>query len=320
MSFTFLSFGAGQDSTDLLYEICEDPKFRERYNIDLNEFAVIMSPTGNEHRYTYKHIAYVQVYCAARNIPFFHLDYSYHPKGWNKGLIEFYERTTTVGSKVFKKTCTDNLKIKPIYRFLNHHIIEKYDLWDELYATAGPKTKIKVDGTTDPVEKAAAYKKDGIKLYAKKHGKINVIIGIAKGEESRASTNEESKDLWMRLGINKLYPLIELGWDRQICQDRIKMYGHPVPMPSNCILCPFMSMQELLYLYRFEPEWYYKWVELEANKLVKYKHKGDKNCGVWATKTLDAILEKAQEKYGHWTDEQLTEYKMSHGHCVKSRY
>lgn len=58
---------------------------------------------------------------------------------------------------------------------------------------------------------------------------------------------------------------------------------------------------------------------MEAAKREKYKHK-EKNFGVYGKLTLDQKLEKAQRLYGHWTDEQLNEYKFSHGHCIKSKY
>lgn len=42
--------------------------------------------------------------------------------------------------------------------------------------------------------------------------------------------------------------------------------------------------------------------------------------GVWGTKTLPEVLETAISKYGHFSDDELNDYKMSHGHCVKSKY
>jgi hypothetical protein len=47
---------------------------------------------------------------------------------------------------------------------------------------------------------------------------------------------------------------------------------------------------------------------------------GKKNYGVYGTITLTEKLDQAKKKYGHWSDEQLWDYKMSHGHCVKSSY
>ncbi|MFW9853933.1 MAG: hypothetical protein ACFFFG_02695 [Candidatus Thorarchaeota archaeon] len=34
----------------------------------------------------------------------------------------------------------------------------------------------------------------------------------------------------------------------------------------------------------------------------------------------DKVLAQAEVKYGHWTNVKLTEYRMTHGHCVVSQY
>jgi hypothetical protein len=83
-----------------------------------------------------------------------------------------------------------------------------------------------------------------------------------------------------------------------------------------------MSDVELLWLSRRFPRDYEDWVRIEANKVEAYKDRVDPrlNFGVWGRKLLPQVLEEAKAKHGHMTDEQLDEYKMSHGHCVKSRY
>jgi hypothetical protein len=47
---TILSFGAGQDSTAILYRIVLDPEFRKAYV--KGKLVVIMSDTGDEHDYS----------------------------------------------------------------------------------------------------------------------------------------------------------------------------------------------------------------------------------------------------------------------------
>lgn len=301
---TLLSYGGGQDSTAILYRLIYDPEFRKKYAPD--DLVVVMADTCNEHHETYEQVKHAEWLCEQHKIPFIFLQ-EYATGDWKKGLIAFYEAKSTVGSKAFRKTCTMRLKINPIYNWLDEYLHERY-------------------GTS------VSGKKKAIRQFALEHGKIDVIIGIAKGEEKRAGTNEESKDRWMREAINKVYPLIEIGWGRKECQEYIALTGHDIPLPSNCILCPFMSKQELLYLYRVMPEWYYKWVQLEENKIKKFMHEGDRtktlkgngelgdNLGVWGKKLLPEILKEAQEEHGHMTDEELHEYKMSHGHCVKSKY
>jgi 3'-phosphoadenosine 5'-phosphosulfate sulfotransferase (PAPS reductase)/FAD synthetase len=308
MSLTVLSFGGGQDSTTLLYLLTEDPEFRKKYAP--GDLVVTIADTANEHPATVEHIKEIEKYCKALAIPFFFLsgDKGYTSPTWSKGLIAFYEHNNAVGSKAFPKTCTDKLKITPIYNWLEEYVHNRYNT-------------------------QAFGRKTALKEYAEKYGKINVIIGIAAGEEKRMSSNEDSKEAWMRIAINKIYPLVDIGWDRQRCQDYIiKELMLHCPPPSNCILCPFMSLQELLYLYLKYPEWYKKWVLLEYNKILANAYNGDitksmnskgvivDNLGVWGKKLLPEMLLIAKEKYGHMTMQDLEEYKFSHGHCVANKF
>lgn len=59
---------------------------------------------------------------------------------------------------------------------------------------------------------------------------------------------------------------------------------------------------------------------LEQNKIEANLHMGDKNLGVWGKVLLPQKLQEVISKHGHMTDLELIEYKMSHGHCVKSKY
>ncbi len=291
---TVLSFGSGQDSTAILYKLIYDPDFRKKYAPC--RLIVIMADTNNEHLETIKNTEHVKEICRQKGIPFFFLtgDMGFTSKSWSQGLIAFYEAKNAVGSKAFPKTCTDKLKITPIYNFLDKWIHETYN-----------------------TEKVG--RKQAIKEFTKKT-KIDVLIGIAAGEESRASENGNSPHKWFNDSINKIYPLMDLNWNRKACQEYILEINQPLPPPSNCILCPFMSLQELLFLYYTMPEWYHRWVKIEQNKINANLHMGDKNLGVWGKKLLPEILIEAKEKFGYMTIEELHDYKMSHGHCVKSKY
>ena len=293
-NLTVLSFGGGQDSTAILYKMIYNETFRARYAP--GDLLVVMADTMNEHRETYDHVAFVADLCKEAGIEFvlIHPEMGYTSEGWKDGLIGFYREGNRVGSKAFPKTCTDNLKIRPIYKYLDEWIHNKY-------------------GTEKVGRKAA------IKEFVATGNKIDVLIGIGADEQTRASSNEESPSKWMQQCINKVYPLIDMHWSRQDCQDYIISKGMVLPPPSNCILCPFMSMQELLYMSRTMGDWFQVWVEIERNKLEANKHV-ENNMGVWGEKTLTQVLLKAVEKHGHMTTEELHEYKMSHGHCVKSKY
>lgn len=292
-NLTVLSFGAGQDSTAILYKLIYDSDFRTFYAP--GDLVIVMANTKNEHVSTMEHVDEIALICAQHGLEFHLLEPEDWAGGqWKEGYVEFLESGNRIGSKCFPKTCTDRLKIQPIYNFLEFYVHTRY--------------------TT-----TVLGRKRAIKEFVKENTKIKVLLGIAKGEEKRASSNEDSPSVWMRNCIDKTYPLLDLGMDRQACQDYISSVGHEVPFPSNCILCPFMSHQELLYLYRYNRYWYDKWVELEANKIEANKHV-ENNMGVWGKKLLPEVLQIAIEKYGHMTYEELHEYKMSHGHCVMSKY
>ena len=289
-ALTVLSFGGGQDSTAMLYRLLYDPVARA--DLAPGRLVVVIADTGDEHPETYHHLRTVKPLCETHGIEFVHItpDMGFHSGNWTS-LRNFYRTTTTIGSKSYPKTCTDHLKIRPIYRWMEAYVEREYGITGNLKRWVG--------------------------RFAERHGKIRVLIGIAKGEEKRVSGKGP---VWMVNGIERRYPLIEWGWDRAECQKQIRRYGKPVPIPSNCMLCPFKNEVELVHLYRTSPLDFAVWEQLEAAKLEKWAHKGDKNFGVWGRKTLKEALTVALEKYGSWTMERLEDYRMSHGHCVASVY
>lgn len=290
---TVLSFGAGQDSTAILYKLIHDEEFRKRFV--RGHLIVVMSDTGNEHPQTYQHIVSTNDLCnKTHHIEFYflHKSQGLHGRTW-QSLKERYRLNNCVGSKAYPKSCTANLKINVIYKFINNYIA----------AAKGYSND----------------RKDAIKTFAQDFGNIRVMIGFARGEEGRVA-DKANDPVWMRESVERIYPLLDIGYDRGDCQEFIKQLGYEVPLPSNCMLCPYMSEQELVYLYRYHQSEYEEWIELERNKIEKFKYMGDKNYGVWGKKLLPEVLEGALKKFGHWTDAELQEYKMSHGHCVKSKY
>lgn len=339
---TVLSFGGGQDSTTILHMIEHDESFRRKYAN--GRVLVIMSNTGNEHPETYKHVDRI---IKETNLEFVFIQpkMGYHHPNWAT-LGVHYATHNAIGSKAYPKTCTDNLKLQPIYKFLEDWIEKEYGF--------------------------VSNKKNGFKEFAKVHGKINMIIGIAAGEEGRmvqisnpitnyiefiedaSETRELAKAIaaekkkckesgkkwkgkktkftpasWRTSAINMSYPLVELGLDRAGCQLKIAELGFDVPPPSNCIMCPFMDDVELIWMERFLPDDFEKWCVLEQNKIDANMHAGESNFGVWGkyiknegrTFVLKDALKAAKDKHGHdLTDEFLEDYKMSHGHCIMSKY
>lgn len=311
---TVLSYGAGQDSSYLLEKYLDDPEFREQYAP--NDFLVIMSDTGDEFDDTYKHVYKTQEKCKKAGVEFVFLtsDMGFHSESW-LSLRHFYRTKTTTGSRAFPKTCSDRLKIQPIYRFLEHWLSIKYGV--------------------------QCNNKKGIREFAARFGKIKMMIGISKGEEKRVSDPSKSPKRWYRESIEPIYPLIEMGVDRKGCQDYLHSKNMRV-IPSNCKACPFASLEEIEYLRRNCNADLLDWVSIEQAKLEKFKHLNNviasdkngnvlltksgepkmvnKNYGVFGVTPLTVKIQEAKEKFADWSDERVAEYRYSHGHCVTTAY
>ena len=295
MSISVLSMGGGQDSVAILYMAAWRPGFREKY-VGTDDFLTVMSDTGNEHQETYDYVrTHVADVCqvAKSEWHFITPDMGFHATNWDS-LQHYFTHYRAIASKAYPKSCTDKLKLVPIYRFLEQHIGKKYGF--------------KVG------RKRAFYD------YREKFGKLRVMIGITAEEATRRIGDRSGEPKWSQECIDKVYPLVDLGLTRANCQEVIRSFGRPVPLPSNCMMCPFVSPVELLWLWTFRREEYEKWVVFEADKLERCKDLGDKNYGVNGLKTLPQVLEEAKVKYAGWTTEQLWEYKMSHGHGVCSKH
>ena len=290
---TVLFYGIGQDSTAIAYKLVYDAAFRKRYAP--HRLLVIASDTGCEHDFTYAYLEHMKRFFRLHGIEFHFLtpDLGWHSQAW-QSLDGQWERNRTVGLKAGVKSCSHQLKVVPAYRFLDAWVARTYDL---------------------PFKN-----KEALKRFAARRGRIRSIIGLAKGEEHRVENPASVKEKWRQVAISTVYPLIEIGYDRRACQEYIRSLGQPVPWPSNCMKCMFTSELELLWLYRRHPLVFADWARQEQAKLAKFAHKGEKNFTVWGRKTLGEVLSDAQMKYGHWTDAMLDEYKMSHGHCINTRY
>ena len=154
---TTLSFGGGQDSTELLERYIFDADFRSAYAP--NDFVAIMSDTGNEHPLTYKHTAAMMRLAKKHGVEFFLLTSSlertalemglsteelkdlggvegFHSESWSD-YVGHYERVREIPLLLGKKSCTGNLKISPLHRFLEQYVGEKYGLEAETKSESG---------------------------------------------------------------------------------------------------------------------------------------------------------------------------------------
>lgn len=313
-SLTVLSYGGGQDSAALLLLYLFNPDFRKRFAS--GDFLVVMSNTGDEHDHTYAWVETTKSLCAKHKVPFFFLtkDMGYHIPSWPDLITpqlreqgEFKPTLVQLGTK----TCTMQLKLGPIYKFLDEWINDKY-------------------GYGFPVnEKSRGCRKRAIKRFGEENGKIRILIGFAAGEESRAENSlklerkqhESEQDSFWR-HIERSFPLIDLGLDREACQELIASHGFNV-LPSNCMRCPYMSPEELLWLHIHHPGKFEEWERIERNKLDRFRGT-EKNHGVFNTKEpLAAKLEKVKAKYAHMPHTELlmflNDWKMNHG-CGSGGY
>ena len=304
---TILSMGLGQDSVTILLKLIFDVTFRKTYAP--NDLLILFADTGNEHPETYRyHHDVVVPLCKQYNIEYIAItsDMGYHGNHWESLTAQWDHGTPTIGSVGYPKTCTHRLKLQPQYNFVETWISKKYRL---------PKGR-----------------KRGYVSFASYYGKIKWLIGIAKGEENRIADASAETALWKRKAVEVVYPLIEIGYNRSACQQYIRSMGFPLPLPSNCMFCPYAGSNhiELLWLYRTYPDRFLEWVEYEQKKLDAHKHV-KRNLGVTARIhkqgeragepfTLMDMLDEALEKYGDMTLEDLQDYKWSHGHCVASKY
>jgi len=305
---TMFSFGGGQDSWCILYKLIHDADFRKKYAP--NDLVIAMSDTGNEFPYTYKYLQQAIELAKQHGIDFQFItpDQGYHTPGWQHLKYNLRKNDNILSATMQRQPCTVNLKINVVDKFMHAYMMQKY------------------------FPGVDAKNKNGWRLYKEKFKtKARVLIGFARDEEARVikshrmhmAKDSAGKPLlpkWKIENMQYCYPLIEEGWNRAAAQEIILQYRHDLPPPSNCMICFYQSDQELIWLERNYPLEFYDWVELEKKKLEKFAHKGDKNYGVYGTITLIEKLEQAKKKYGHWSNEQLWEYKMSHGHCVKSVY
>jgi hypothetical protein len=257
---TLLSFGAGQDSWALLLKYVHDENFRRAYAP--HDFLVAMSDTGAEHPETYDFVEYVRAFCDRHGIAFTHItpDLGYHTGDWANGLLGIFEAKSIITSAAFPmSSCTASLKIAPLYKWLNAEIGRRHDF---------------------PVKN----NKKALTAYATAfNDKIDVLIGFAVGEESRAGLLPTTRQLdliapptcedtspdppWMQQSINKRFPLIDLGLDRTGAVAYIESLGERVPYPSACYACHWKSDFDTRWTQLKYPDLFARWVSAEATKL-----------------------------------------------------
>ena len=300
--FTLVSYGGGQDSTAIFLRCLYESDFRRKYI--QGDMLVVISDTGDEHPHTtelIKRMSYLaKTYRYKCHFLWVKPKDGHHTPAWPDLMTpqlrpeggRFKPTMVQLGTK----SCTDKLKLVPIYKAVDEWVNKKYGYGFE-------------PGTS---------RKRALKRYAEEYGPLDVLIGYAAGEESRAEKSMKQQEIDRKSGswkshLRRVFPLIQEGWTRKDCQAYCEESLNIKVYPSNCMRCPYMSEAELLWLYKKYPKKYREWVDVEAAKLVR--HAGHpKNNGVFGSKvTIPERLVRAKLKYGHLTISELDEYKYSHG-------
>lgn len=315
-----LSFGGGQDSTTILYKFLLDKATRDK-KLKGRNLVVVFADTGDERKATYTHVWKIAALCKAYGILFRHLgsdetckmhqknsrDSSkiitgYHTESW-PSLGGQYLRNHNLAIRK-NKSCTDNLKIKPIYRWLDT-FCNSLMLNDD----RGHKGK------------------PHIQEYAKKYRKIEVMIGFTKGEETRIkkARNFKGGAKWWN-SIEKTFPLVDdFPMTRTDCITYMSNSPFDVCPPSMCKMCPNITKHTLLLMW-FDDRWaFIEWYRHERRKLKKWgstqEEKGKANTYALGGKyDLIGELRAAMNKYKHMSLEEIRDHDFSHGHCINNGY
>ena len=108
-------------------------------------------------------------------------------------------------------------------------------------------------------------------------GDETLIIGFSVDESQRAHRIND--------GIQRTYPLIELGISSGDCHRIISDYGWPMPLKSSCFCCPFQRWTEWNWLKGKHPELIQKCLEME--ELLYSRRPQDRHrTGVFGGKPL----------------------------------
>jgi hypothetical protein len=91
--------------------------------------------------------------------------------------------------------------------------------------------------------------------------KVGRLIGIDAGEAHRSAPPNDARYWYDR-------PLVNWGWDREMCERAIREHGWPVPPKSSCFFCPAMRVSEILQLGEKHPQLLQRALDLEANAVT----------------------------------------------------
>lgn len=87
--------------------------------------------------------------------------------------------------------------------------------------------------------------------------KVIKALGIDAGETRPTPDDDKKYAYW--------YPLVEWGWDRDLCAAAVSRAGLPMPVKSACFYCPSSKKREVLQLKVKHPDLFARAVAMERN-------------------------------------------------------
>lgn len=309
-----LSFGAGQDSFAILQKLILDLKFRNEILKGRN-LVVVFADTGDERDETYDTLWRAKQICQSYGIKFVHLASmqtiyrhifdgrdcadildGFHSESWSS-LQGQYDRNHNLAMRR-NKSCTDNLKIKPIYRWLDFFCSQML----------GDPSRMHIN-------------KNHIQEYATWYGKIEMLIGFSKGEEGRIKkAKAPGREPWW-WAVKKSFPLKAFRMTRLDCIEFMESTKFGSCGPSMCRMCPNISKQTLLLMWLTDRKAFMNWCMNEQRKFKKWNHRGSENTGALGGRVvLTEELFKTFDNLKGWSIDQLKEHEHTHGHCINNGY
>lgn len=143
---------------------------------------------------------------------------------------------------------------------------------------------------------------------ASKENPATICIGISMDEMHRANNKK------VEPYEQAVYPLLDLGLDRQDCINIIARAGLPVPPKSSCFFCPFHKPSEWRRMRRDEPELFGRAQLLED--LLNERRATLGKDEVWLTRFGKRLSDAcSEEQPSLWSDGEMNDGQCDEGYC-----
>lgn len=185
---------------------------------------ILFADTGAEQPHTYQFIQAMDAWLRAHKMPAITVVKNVDRHGERLTLERECLCSCTLPSLAYGyKTCSQKHKIGPQDKFCNHH--------------------------------------PGCRAAWARGERVVKFIGYDAGEARRRDKARERDGKDKK--YQKVYPLLEWGWDREACIRAVETAGLPRPGKSSCFFCPAMTKPEVLELRRRYPDLFARALAME---------------------------------------------------------